>query len=509
MRDNHNNGYDAIVIGSGFGGAVTACRLAERGYSVLVLERGRHWQHPTQYPKNLFDLKNLLWCRLFPNKYNGWFELRLFKRMMVVQGCGVGGGSLVYANVCINAPEQAFETGWPEEISYGALLPYYKEVERMLQPEIVPPSQVSRRFELVQAAAGKVRGLSFDAVPLAVKFDHAWNPAVSNSKPREGTCNQCGKCIIGCEYGARNTLDLNYLKEARKTKKVDIRPLHLVRNIEKTNGGYTVHFDTIDRESNSMRTGGLEEAPIVVLAAGSLGSTELLLRCRDQYRTLPQISRCLGYNWGANGDFLTLGLYWDQVYASKGVTISCADDGLNGKAFGAPLFIEDGGWPKELFGKGAHVMPWFGQAMDAADARLFLRRSWLSWLLRDDSPQKMKLDLYWKSERSKAVYDSFATAHRGLIRATGGWPLPSTWAIFGFLASPHPLGGCNMGTTSTNGVVDHRGAVFDCPGLYVVDGSIIPMAIGRNPSKTIAALAERSAGFIIDHLRSMGRYGTL
>src|SRR5690349_24306832 len=106
MSDNHNSGYDAIVIGSGFGGAVTACRLAERGYSVLVLERGRHWEQPNQYPKNLFDLKNLLWWRLFPNQFNGWFELRWFKRMIVVQGCGVGGGSLVYANVCINAPEE-------------------------------------------------------------------------------------------------------------------------------------------------------------------------------------------------------------------------------------------------------------------------------------------------------------------------------------------------------------------------------------------------------------------
>jgi cholesterol oxidase len=292
---------------------------------------------------------------------------------------------------------------------------------------------------------------------------------------------------------------------ARQSGRVTIKPLHIVRKIEKTKGRYTVHFDQIDPGPESVTTGGCEEAPVVVLSAGSLGSTELLLRCRDQYRTLPQISRCLGYNWGANGDFLTLGGYWNKIYASKGVTISCADDGLNGKAFGAPLFIEDGGWPKELFGKGAHVMPWFGQAMDAADARLFLRRSWLSWLLPNDSRQKMKLDLYWKSERSKAVYDAFATAHRDLIHETGGWVLFSPWSVSGILATPHPLGGCNMGTTSTNGVVDHRGAVFGCPGLYVVDGSIIPMAIGRNPSKTIAALGERSAEFIAADLKRMGR----
>jgi cholesterol oxidase len=506
MSGKHPTGYDAIVIGSGFGGAVTACRLAEQGFSVLVLERGRHWQDPTQYPKNLFDLKSLLWWRLFPNRFNGWFELRLFKRMMVVQGCGVGGGSLVYANVCINAPEQAFETGWPGQISYRGLEPYYKKVESMLAPETVPPSQVSRRYETVWAAAtAKSRQFRFEAVPLAVKFDRTWDPARKGTEPAQGRCNGCGKCIIGCEYGARNTLDVNYLKDARKTHKVDIRPLHVVRKIEQTSRGYWVIFDEIDREHQSMKTGGHEEAPIVVVAAGSLGSTELLLRCRDQYRTLPQISRCLGYNWGANGDFLTLGLYRKQVVASHGVTISCAYDALDGEEFKAPLFIEDGGWPKQLFTKGSHTMPWFGQAMDAADARLFLRRSWLSWLLRDASPQKMKLDLYWKSERSKAVYDAFANAHREMIHATGGWALPSTWAMFGFLASPHPLGGCNMGTTSTDGVVDHRGAVFGYDGLYVVDGSVIPMAIGRNPSKTIAALAERSAEFIAADLRRMGR----
>jgi cholesterol oxidase len=522
MQDKANHRYDAIVIGSGFGGAVTACRLAEAGLSVLVLERGRHWKRRESdsskpdnrypYPKNFLDWKNLLWCRLFPNRYNGWFELRWFKRMIVVQGCGVGGGSLVYANVCINAPGAAFETGWPPEISYDELLPYYNRVEQMLTPEFVPVAQDSPRYRLVEAGARTTRASRFEHVKLAVKFNLNLDPNNPESVPwknnfgrMQGTCIRCGKCVIGCPTEARNTLDLNYLERARQTGMVEIRPLHLVHKIEKTNGEYTVHFDKIDPDSRSVSPGHAQ-GRVVVLAAGSLGSTELLLRCRDQYRTLPQISRYLGYNWGPNGDFLTLGYYPNQdVRACDGVTISCADDALNARDFNAPLFIEDGGWPKELFWAWKGLMPWFGQAMDAADARIFLRRSCLSWFLPNDSRQKMKLDLYWKSERSRAVFDAFARAHRQLIRSTGGWRVFSSWSFLGVLATPHPLGGCNMGTRSSNGVVDHRGEVFDCPGLYVVDGSIVPMALGRNPSKTIAALAERSAECIADDLRRRPR----
>ena len=496
--------YDVIVIGSGFGGAVTACRLAAKGFRVLVLERGRHWKKD-EYPRRLFDFKTLFWCQSNPAKYNGWFDVRWFRNMFVAQGCGVGGGSLVYANVCINAKREVFETGWPAEITYERLLPYYCRVEAMLAPKSVPPNQVPPRYRLVELAA-RARGETsrFTPVPLAVRFDQNWspkNPTHSVSQPnlfdeKQGTCIHCGACVIGCPVDARNTLDLNYLAVAAKCG-ADIWPLHLVRRIEPNDGCYTVHFCKINPEAQNLNA-GQAVAPVVVLAAGSLGSTELLLRCRDEYKTLPNIGRYLGYDWGPNGDFLTIASYQKRrVNPSEGPTITCAIDYLDRSPFREQLFVEDGGWPKELFGNWPRLMLWFGQSMDAADAQLFLRRS---RLLR----RKMVLDLYWKPRRSTAVFDAFVSAHRQLTKVTGGFPWPSSWSLFGLSITPHPIGGCNMGTTPGNGVVDHTGQVFGYPGLYVADGSIIPKAIGRNPSKTIAALAERIAEFVDDNLRNRG-----
>ena len=498
MPDN----YDVIVIGSGFGGAVTACRLAAQGFKVLVLERGRRWTKD-EYPRRLLDFKTLFWRQSNPVKYHGWFDVRWYRNMFVAQGCGVGGGSLVYANVCINARREVFETGWPAEITYASLLPFYCRVEAMLAPQSVPANQVSSRYRLVELAArARKEPARFTPVPLAVRFD----PRRSSNKPptdsvsqpnlfgkNQGTCNHCGACIIGCPVDARNTLDLNYLAVAEKCG-ADIRPLHLVQRIEQTKGCYNVHFNKIDVGTQAFKAGHAV-APVVVLAAGSLGSTELLLRCRDEYKTLTNISRYLGYDWGPNGDFLTIAYYRKRrINPSNGPTITCAIDYLDNSPFGEQLFVEDGGWPRELFGNWPRHMLWFGQSMDAADAQLFLRRSWLH-------PRKMVLDVYWKPRRSKAVFDAFVRAHRQLSKVTGGCPWPSSWSLFGLSITPHPLGGCNMGTTPGNGVVDHTGQVFGYPGLYVADGSIIPKAIGRNPSKTIAALAERIAEFIGEDLR--------
>jgi cholesterol oxidase len=493
--------YDVIVIGSGFGGAVTACRLAEQGFNVLILERGRHWTKDT-YPRRLFDFKTLFWRHSNPLKYHGWFDVRWFRNMFVAQGSGVGGGSLVYANVCINAKPEVFETGWPAEITYDRLLFFYSKVEAMLEPRPVPENQLSSRYRLVELSA-RVSGESkrFTPLPLAVRFDPLGSSSpIGHSKgvpnrfnKNQGTCNHCGACIIGCPVDARNTLDLNYLAVA-KQHGADIRPLHLVQGIKKEERCYEVHFDKIDVERQAFIRGHAI-APVVILAAGSLGSTELLLRCRDEYKTLTNVSRYLGYDWGPNGDFLTIAYYKNRlVNPSNGPTISCAIDYLDNSPFGEQLFVEDGGWPKELFGNWPRHMLWFGQSMDTADAQLFLRRSWLH-------RKKMVLDLYWKPRRSKSVFNAFVRAHRQLSKATGGCPWPSSWSLFGLSITPHPLGGCNMGTTPGDGVVDHTGQVFGYPGLYVADGSIIPKAIGRNPSKTIAALAERIAEFIVDNFR--------
>lgn len=522
--------FDVIVIGSGFGGAVTACRLAEKGLKVVVLERGRRWE-PEDYPREPGDA--WVWDQDEPHRQNGWLDLRFLDDMIVVQGAGVGGGSLIYANVVVEPKPELFNQGWPSEITYDELKPYYDRVGAMLNIQTIPDNQFTERYKLMKQAAGELGyGDRFRSLPLAVTFDPQWSYRIddpfnekhskkwTNAQGQEqGTCVHLGNCDIGCQVKAKNTLDLNYIAQAEKNGAA-VRPLHLVRYIEPENGGYRVHFDRLERGA---RFNGTESAPMVILAAGSLGSTEILLRCRDQYKTLPKLSGFLGRNWSSNGDFLTPAFYDDRrVSPSQGPTITCAIDFLDRNGGEQQFFIEDGGFPDvlgnyleekfkskprnrtarvivEALGKIvrgrdplSNVMPWFAQGIDAADGRLYLGRYWYA-------PWRRKLKLDWDIDRSKAVIDAIVSMHKRLAAVTGGdaW-VPPTWTILKNLVTPHPLGGCNMGTTASSGVVNHRGEVFGYPGLYVADGAIVPEAVGLNPSKTIAALAERISDLIGD-----------
>ncbi|MFY9269452.1 MAG: GMC family oxidoreductase [Candidatus Manganitrophaceae bacterium] len=520
--------YDVIVIGSGFGGAVTACRLAEKGMRVLVLERGRKWD-PKDYPRKPGDAWT--WDQDEPEKQNGWIDFRFFNDMAVAQGAGVGGGSLIYASIVIDAKPEVFNNGWPPEITYPALKPYYDRVGKMMNVQTLPEGQLTERYKLMKEGAEKLGyGARFRPVGIATTFNPDWNYTLEdpfNEKhskqwtnpqgQKQGTCIHCGNCDIGCAVRAKNTLDLNYLPWAERHG-AEIRPLHFVRCITPENGGYRIDYDRLE---NGRRIPGRVTANKVILSAGSLGSTELLLRCRDQYKTLPNLSSFLGRNWSSNGDFLTPAFY-DQrrISPSQGPTITCAIDFLDGSVDGQQFFVEDGGFP-DLLGNYleanlstppknrklrilmealakvirqrdplGNVMPWFGQAIDAADGRLYFGRAWpFFWR------KKLKLD--WEIDRSEGPVQALIDMHKRLSAATGGkeW-VPPTWTVLKNLVTPHPLGGCNMGISSANGVVNHKGEVFGYPNLYVADGAIIPEAVGLNPSKTIAALSERIADLI-------------
>jgi len=526
---NSSNTYDVIVIGSGFGGSVMACRLAEKGLKVLVLERGRRWE-PEDYPREPGDA--WVYDPDEPHRQNGWIDMRFYDDMIIAQGAGVGGGSLIYANISVEAPEFIFEERWPPEITYQELQPYYQTVVEMMNIQELPDNQLTRRYKLMQEGAEALGyGDRFHKLGLAVTFDPEWSYEledpfdVRHSKSfvnpqgqQQGTCIHLGDCDLGCPVKAKNTLDLNYLPWAEKHG-AEIRPLHVVHYLEPLDegrGGWRVHFDRIQ---DRRRVPGTETAARVVVAAGSLGSTELLLRCRDQYKTLPKLSAFLGRNWSSNGDFLTPAFYEDRdIRPTEGPTISSAIDFLDGsQGEDRRFFIEDGGFPDLLenylqaklergfkrrrFGAllGAlrealleapplsNVMPWFAQGIDAADGRLYLGRKWYA-------PWKRKLKLDWEIDKSERMVDGIVEMHKRLSEATGGDPwVPPTWTILKNLVTPHPLGGCNMGETSETGVVDHRGRVFGYDNLWVVDGAIIPEAIGRNPTRTIAALAERCA----------------
>ena len=564
--------YDAVVIGSGFGGAVTACRLAENGYSVLVLERGHRWgpkkgmrdemnregnhEDPDvmPFPRKAGDA--WLWDQKHPERASGWIDFRDFPLMDVVQGAGVGGGSLIYANVLIDADPATFANGWPREIWAGELARYYKLVGEMMDVQKAPEIQWPARVKLLREAAEK-NGWSnrFRLVDVAVRFDDKFHfdssqrPAVSR-KCRDtnvhgawqGTCTALGNCDIGCEEGARNTLDKNYLFVAEQTKRAEIRPLHVVRAIAregKDGRAYRVHFDRIE---NGQFKAGSVVGRLVIVAAGSLGSTELLLRCKEQYRTLPNLSPKLGVNWSSNGDVLTVGFHFlrKPLYPGRGVAFAGSLNFLDGgDPDGRPgsrrgFNIEDGGFPYQatrtlirhlarnrsgllaprhkafhlavevlgaLYGA-AHwlsrrsflkpfraffewadpinrLMPWVAQGQDAGNGTLKLKNG--------------ELFLEWDPKESKEVIDKIIATHEKLARSTGGWVLPPiAWRWFRSLVTPHPLGGCNMAADSDHGVVNHKGEVFGYPRLYVADGAIVPEALGVNPAKTIAALAERN-----------------
>jgi cholesterol oxidase len=454
----------------------------------------------------------------------------------------VGGGSLIYANVSVEAPPHIFEKGWPKEIDYPELKKYYDQVGKMLEVEELPDGQLTPRYELTKEAADKL-GYSkrFGKVPLAVKFDENWHygledphdpkhsrEVVNAQGVKQGTCIHLGYCDVGCPVKAKNTLDLNYLARAEQ-KGTEVRPLHVVRRITPEGSGYRVDFDRIVEKrtwfggSGHGLKAGHVLADRVVVAAGSLNSTELLLRCRDEHGSLPNLSPRLGHGWSSNGDFLTPAFYDEsrKINPTLGPTISAAVDFLDGSEGGNGFYVEDGGFPdllhswverkrksgaRGLYGSllkeldeaverdptFSNVMPWFGQALDAADGRLYLGRRWY-W------PFGKSLRLDWDLKKSKETMDAFAKMHRRFSKATGGNPwTPPTYTLLATLATPHPLGGCNMGNTIDDGVVDHRGRVFGYPNLLVVDGSIIPEAIGRNPTRTIAAIAERAAKLLVE-----------
>jgi cholesterol oxidase len=521
--------FDVIVIGSGFGGAITARRLAEKGMRVLVLERGRRWE-PENYPRRPGDA--WIFSDDHPARFNGWLDMRFFRRMTVAQAAGVGGGSLTYSSVAVEASADVFAKGWPPEITYAELKPHYDTVAREMDLQVIPDNQLTQRFVLARDAARNLGYADrFSKAGLAVSFSNDWHYGLEDAVNarhsrqfvnahgvRQGTCVHLGNCDMGCDVRAKNGLDVNYIPRAEQ-RGAEVRPLHLVRVIEPRGGRFRVVFDRFER-GRAIR--GEETAARVVLAGGSLGTTELLLRCRDQYKTLRGLSPTLGGRWSSNANFISVARYpqSDRLRQSTGPTIAGMLDFSDGGFRNQRFVVEDDGFPNLLLAAvksyldgglrtpaGRHLlkefedylrddtplrnlMVWLGAGKDAGDGELRLKRRWLM-------PWKRVLDLNWEVERSEGVFDATSAMHQHLTEATGGRPLPNPmWTVLKSLLTLHPLGGCPMGASAATGVVDHLGRVFGYPNLIVADGAIVPTPTIRNPSHTIAALAERIAAHV-------------
>ena len=509
--------YDAIVVGSGFGGGIAACRLAEQGWRVCVLERGRRFG-PGDYPDRLAQFPHALW---HPRRNpGGMFDIRIMRDVAVVTGAGVGGGSLVYANVQLPAPGAIFDDpAWPDAIDADELAAFYARTEEALEPRVAPPQPPLPKVAAFGAMAHNA-GRTALPLPIAVHFGEARRHPFSGVL-QQG-CENLALCDVGCPRMSKNTVDITYVARAESLGAA-VFPLHEVQRIDAPPGrgyGWRVGFRDLQ-----YRTAGEVSAPVLVLAAGTLGSTRLLLRNR---RRLPRLSPALGSRYSGNGDALALAL--DP--AAEGVAGARAD-------FGPVMtsridllaerghMVADGGLPAS-FGevlealRGVRLLTGLGRlrvaaknaaakvgisdhALGPGDMRVRRRPPIGDSLIflcigRDAADGRMQLthfgrfDIRWDMQASARLFDEMRETVRELARAA------DATAFFALDAGPlgkyvtvHPLGGCPMSDDPAAGVVDDAGAVRGYDGLYVLDGAIVPTAIGVNPSKTIAALAERGA----------------
>jgi cholesterol oxidase len=341
---------------------------------------------------------------------------------------------------------------------------------------------------------------------------------------QQSPCRNCGECDIGCRHNAKNTLDLNYLALAQQRHGAEVRPLAEVVAIVPEAGGYRVHY-----RDRTTFTAASVWAPLVVVAAGTINTLELLLRCRDEYAVLPNLSPTLGQNFSGNGDFLCAVLNTPQPLDPwHGPVITTAIRYLDDDHH---FYLQEGGFSPELafliaafrpdadyFGKllrgpigHAARMRWFyqeltrlvrdplalsrtlpsdamiflGMGQDASDGRVLLRKRW---------GRRPKLELVWDHARSRPLIDRMETEFRRIADQLGGdYVSNPLWSRLGRLITVHPLGGCGIADDPASGVLDPYGEVWGYPSLFVVDGSAVPRAIGPNPSLTISALAERLA----------------
>ena len=505
--------YDAVVIGSGFGGAVAACRLAQAGLSVAVLERGRRYDL-NPFPRN------------WNNPFDGWlwsnnqglFDVKLCQDMTVVQAAGLGGGSLIYANVQMRAPEAVFDQGWPRGYSRTALDPYYDLVAYMLDINPVPKSRMPTKSRLMEVAAESLgRSDQFCFPNIAVDFGESGVEHQNKFGGMQRGCTSCGECCIGCNFHAKNTLDLNYLALAR-SKGADIDILCEVFKIEPVETSYRVSFK--DHANNGQESE--ITARYCFVCAGAVNSTELLLRCRDTHGTLSKMSPLLGDQYSGNGDFLAFAFNTSEPFnPSEGPTITTGvvydrtDDGFKNW-----FIFEEGGYPKEIGTLMQLLNPRCGLLRTAEivtkDALLSAFRALGGKVVAKDRtlektgiflmmgrdladgkirlhPRTSELSIKWNVPSNLTLYEAESRLSADFATALGGdVAMNPLWRLFRIPVTVHSLGGCPMAESREEGVTDTNGEVYGYPGLFVLDGSILPNATGVNPAHTIAAVAERN-----------------
>jgi cholesterol oxidase len=472
---------EVIVIGSGFGGAIAAKRFTEAGHKVTILELGEDWREPSkaqqsQDPRFLFRL-----MRNYPVD-----PLRTKPKLTVTLGMGYGGGSLVYSGIHLRAPEQAF-TGWPAGWNRARLDPYYTRVEQRLS---VAPMTDAFEFGRPKAFAAGAKAAGLPApqpMPLAMR-----------------SCTRCGWCVPICALGRKQTMQHTYLADAERTGRLTVLTNRKAAYVERKGERYRVAFwrtDLVTRDYHRVTTGELDalEADKVVIAGGAIESPALLERSRSHLRPLP--AKRLGKELDGTGDFVQGGFVPQRVDGFKGsVMMTYIDLGdivledIHGIPVGTAVTLDarlpgikknwGRAYKQSFLGYGEHML---GIAVVGKQAPGTER----TMTVRDEKGN---------AEIGGAPYappPGALEAARSIITAQGGQLARTPWELSGSGFTVHPTGGCAMGDTADDVVQAANLEVRGNPGLYVIDGSVLPANPLRNPSHTIAAVAERALDVIL------------
>jgi cholesterol oxidase len=529
MRDGYD--FDWLVIGSGFGGSVSALRLSEKGYGVGVLECGRRFADH-EFPKSTSDFRRYFWRPKLGMK--GIFRLTTFRDVTVVSGCGVGGGSLGYANTLYVPPKAFFEDRqWSDLADWEqALAPHYAEAQRMLgvvrNPHDDPADQLLREL-------GEELGVSetYQKTPVGIFFGEPGeagktvpDPFFGGEGPERTACELCGRCMVGCPHGAKNTLVKNYLHlaERRGAKVMPERTVIDVRPLGGGDGGEGYEVESVRSGSWLRRDRMVARARGVVVAAGPLGTNTLLQRCRLG-GSLPAISTRLGELVRTNSEaILTVTVpedYPDDLTKRVAITSSIYPDphthietvsyGKDGDSMRMlyTMLVGDGTRltrPLKLLGQ---MILHPRRLMALIFAKHWSRRTIILLVMQtlDNAmalrPKRGPFGTLWlrteqDPERPIPTFIPVANqAAEWLAERTGGIPQSSlTEALFNIPTTAHILGGAVIASDPSRGVVDAHQRVFGYENLLVCDGAAIPANVGVNPSLTITALAEHAMSHI-------------
>jgi len=512
--------YDYIIIGSGFGGSVAALRLAEKGYRVLVLEKGK-WFKSQDFPKRNWNIKKWLWIPLL--RFFGFFKISFFRHITILSGVGVGGGSLVYANT-LPLPEKEFfqADSWAHLADWETELAEHYETASKMLGTVPNPRLETGDLALQKLAREMGKQEYFSPTEVAVFFGEPElevpDPYFGGKGPSRAGCNFCGGCMTGCRYNAKNTLDKNYLYLAQQLGAViqaesevyDVMPLNAVDG----STGYRVSWKN---STGFFKKKGEFEARGIVFAGGVLGTVPLLLKLKRT--SLPGLSRKVGCDIRTNSESLIGITSYDKKKSfSDGIAISSIVQTDEHSHLEPVRYASGSGFWRLLMSPLVHGSNVFTRI--ARVIEVFLKHPILN----------LKVMLVWDWARRTQILlfmrtlDSTLRFSRGLfgmkssmIRGKSPTPfvpeakeLAERYAeiingkpivllsetVLGIPTTAHILGGAVMGRDASEGVIDKNNKVFGYQNMYVCDGSAISANPGVNPSLSISAIAERAMGKI-------------